>query len=98
MNTPRYTAGITTQHWRFDDLPPYNDPMETFRKVFDKYMEDKEKFVKEQLMKHFGTLDTEFLKSRANVKRYPTVEEWYDGETLIFRIATPPQFIVNEIK
>lgn len=89
---------MNTQHWRFDDLAPYNDPMETFRKVFDKYMEDKEKFVKEQLMKHFETLDTEFLKSRVNVKRYPTVEEWYDGETLIFRIATSPQFIVNEDK
>lgn len=89
---------MNTQHWRFDDLAPYNDPMETFRKVFDKYMEDKEKFVKEQLMKHFGTLDTEFLKSRVNIKRYPMVEEWYDGETLIFRIATSPQFIVNEDK
>ena len=86
---------MNTQHRRFDDVPPYNDPMETFRKVFDKYMEDKEKIVKEQLMMHFGTLDTEFLKSRVNVKRYPTVEEWYDGKTLIFRIVTSPHFIVN---
>lgn len=74
----------------------YGDPMEIFRKVIDKFHEDKEKVVKEQLVKHFGTLDTEFLKSRVNVKRYPTVEEWYDGKTLIFRIATSPQFIVNE--
>lgn len=74
----------------------YGDPMEIFRKVIDKFHEDKEKVVKEQLVKHFGTLDTEFLKSRVNVKRYPTVEEWYDRKTLIFRIATSPQFIVNE--
>lgn len=74
----------------------YGDPIEIFRKVIDKFHEDKEKVVKEQLVKHFGTLDTEFLKSRVNVKRYPTVEEWYDRKTLIFRIATSPQFIVNE--
>lgn len=96
MKTPRVTAGISTSHWKFDDFPPYNDPLETFRKVFNKFMEDKEKVVKEQLMKHFGTLDTEFLKTRVIVKRYPTVEEWYDGETLIFRIATAPHFTIKE--
>lgn len=61
-------------------------------KVIDKYHEEHEKLVKEQLLKHFGTLDMDFLKARVEVKSYPTVDELYDGETLIFKISKIPTF------
>jgi len=66
--------------------------------AINEFHANKDRITKEQLLKHFGTLDVEFLKSRVTVRVYPTIEEWYDGEKLIFRIASKPNFKATEAR